>query len=76
MGACVGDWDREEQRLPRANSVPDTMPGALLKFSFKTPQQPFEWNIFISLLQTRKLRPGEGESFESGHTACEKMSQN
>lgn len=61
------------QHLPRAKYVPDTVPGALLNFLFKT--QPFEWDIFISLLQTKKLKPVEGESFESGHTAGERVSQ-
>lgn len=56
--------------------MPDIVPGSLLKFLFDTPRQPFEWDIFISLLQMRKLSPREGKSFESGHTAGERKSQN
>lgn len=56
--------------------MPDIVLGSLLKFLFDTPRQPFEWDIFISLLQMRKLSPREGKSFESGHTAGERKSQN
>lgn len=42
----------------------------------KAPRWPFDWHMFISLLQIWKLRPREGESFESDHTPGERKSQN
>ena len=42
----------------------------------EAPRWPFDWHMFISLLQIWKLRPREGESFESDHTRGERKSQN